>query len=139
MFGFTERAIFSLAAPTLGYQWTPEVSWKSGFWLGMRLGRLAPFTWFGIFVPRVSRVSLFHGMFPLLGAMFLVFGLVCDTRPGMALGFDTGCLVWTGGLQCGYPSFGAAHRSGVSGAGSLVRCESIPLWDFSVAFSCEAP
>ena len=27
MFGFAERAIFSLAAPTLGYQLTPEVSW----------------------------------------------------------------------------------------------------------------
>ena len=118
MFGSHNDAILSLAAPTLGYQWTPEVSWKSRFWQGMRLGRLAPFTWFGIFVPRVSRVSLFHGMFPL-GAMFQVFGLVCDTRPGAAFGFDTGCYAWTGGLQCGYFSFGAAHRSGVSGAGSL--------------------
>ena len=74
MFGFTERAIFSLAAPTLGYQLTPEVSWKFRFREGMRLGRLAPFTGFGTFVLLVYARQPFAWNVPVSGAMLLVFG-----------------------------------------------------------------
>ena len=47
-------------------------------WLGVRLGHLAPFTWFGIFLPRVSCVCLF-APFGLE-----VIGEFCDARPSTA-------------------------------------------------------